>query len=89
MLENTLIQAFGTGITCATGAQLSLNQTSIFNCRMALEMEDAVAIQISSSKIINNHNYGIYLKTKVENLFTNDEKRKIVPDLIEMQKLIP
>lgn len=83
------MQTFATAITRASGGTLSLNKTFIFNCGMALEVEDAASIQITSSKMFNNSKYGVYFKTKVENIFASEEKRKIVPDLIELQKLIP
>lgn len=89
MLEHTLIQTFASGITCAAGGQLSLKETLVFNCGVALEAEDTASIQMTSSKMCNNNNYGIYFKTKMEKLFGAEEKRKIVADLVEMQKLIP
>lgn len=89
VLENTLIQTFAKGITCAADSKLSLTKTLIFNCGVALEAEDASAIEITASNMFNNKSYGIYFKTKIQNLLTNEEKRKIVPDLVEMQKLIP
>lgn len=89
VLENSFIQNFATGITCGAGGSLSLNKTSIFNCGMALEADDTVTIEIKSSKMSNNSKYGIQMKTKVENIFAGDEKRKIVSDLAELQKLIP
>lgn len=90
VLENTKIQTFATGIICSADGTLSLNKTSIFNCGTALETEDTATIQIASSKLFNNNNYGVYFKTKMENLFASaEEKRKIVADLMGMQKLIP
>lgn len=89
MLENSFLQNFGTGIVCAAGGILSLNKTSILNCGTALETEDSATIEIASSKLSNNSRYGILLKTKMENIFAGDEKRKIVSDLVELQKFIP
>lgn len=89
VLESTLMQTFATGVLCASGGTISLNKASIFNCGTALEIEDAATIEITSTKLFNNMKYGIYLKSKMENLFANEEKRKIVPDLVELQKLIP
>lgn len=89
VLENTLIQKFGTGIICAAGGTVSLNKALIFNCGMALETEDTATIQITSSKLFNNTNYGIFFKTRMENIFLSEEKRKIFSDLMELQKLIP
>lgn len=89
VLDNTLIQTFATGIICAAGGTLSLNSTSIFNCGTALETEDTASIEITSSKLFNNSKYGIYYKTKMENIFADEEKRKTLPDLVELQKLIP
>lgn len=83
------MQNFATGITCAANGSLSLKQTSIFNCGMAVETEDTATIEIASSKLFNNSKYGIYLKTKVENIFAAEEKRKIVSDLVELRKLLP
>lgn len=83
------MQNFATGITCAAGGTVSLIKTSIFNCGMALEADVAASVEITSSKMFNNIKYGIYLKTKMENIFAGDGKRKIVSDLVELQKLIP
>lgn len=89
MLENSFMQNFATAILCAANSALSLNKTSIFNCGVALEIEDTATVSISSSKLFNNSKYGIYLKTKMENIFVGEEKRKIVPDLVELQQLLP
>lgn len=89
VLENSFMQNFATGITCSADGSLLLNKTSIFNCGVALETEDTATIETKSSKMFNNSKYGIYLKTKMENIFAEDEKRKIVCDLVELQKLIP
>lgn len=88
VLENTQVQNFGTGITCATGGTLIMNQSSISKCGTSLEIEDAVNIQFTSSQMLNS-DYGLFFKTKVENVLEKGQKKKIMSDLDELRKLIP
>lgn len=87
VLENTLIQNFATGISCAAGGNLVMNQSSISNCGSGLEIDDNTIIQFATAQITNNSDYAVFYKTKTPNVL-NGEKRKIVANFDELRKLI-
>ena len=87
VLENTLIQNFATGISCAAGGTLVMNQSTVSNCGTGLETSDA-NIQFVNAQMTNNSDYAVYFKTKTPNIL-NGEKKKIVTNFDELRKLIP
>lgn len=88
VLENTLIRNFATGITNEAGGTLIMSQSTVSNCGTGLEASDTANIQIASSQMTNNSDYAVFLKTKVDSVFENGEKKKIVSNFDEVRKLI-
>lgn len=89
MLEKTLIQNFATGVYCASGGVLVMNQATITNCGSGIEIHDTGSLEIRSSQIANNSDYAIFVRTKAENVIENGKKKKIVSNFDELCKLIP
>lgn len=89
VLEKTLIQNFATGVNCAAGSTLAMNQASIVNCGTGMETGDKATVQIVSSQINSNSDYGVFIKTKSENVLANGEKKKIVSNFGDLLKLMP
>ncbi|XP_031623409.1 protein nessun dorma isoform X2 [Contarinia nasturtii] len=89
ILEHTVIKNVGTGITCAAGSTLIMNQSTLSNCGISLEMGDETNIQFDKSQMVNSNNSAILFKTKAENVFEKDEKKKIISDCGELRTLIP
>lgn len=88
VLENTSIHSVATGVTCAAGGTFTMNQSSLSNCGTGLDIEDTSNVQITSSQLTNN-DYGIFYRTKADNLFGKGEKKKIVSEFEELRKLSP
>lgn len=88
MLEKTLIQNFATGVNC-TGGNLKMVQAIITDCGNGLEVSDAAEFEMSSSEIVNNSNYAVFMRTKADNVIEAGEKKKILSNFDELGKLIP
>lgn len=89
MLEKTFIHNFATGITCAAGGTLAMNQSAISNCGTGLEAEDTSNIRIGASQMSNNSDFAIFLKIKAENILESGEKRKVMAKFDELRNIIP
>lgn len=89
VLEKTLIQNFATGVSCTSGGNLKMVQAIITDCGNGLEVSDAAKFEMSSSEIVNNSGYAVFMRTKADNVIEAGEKKKIVSNFDELGKLIP
>lgn len=82
-MENSIIENFADGITCAQGGALILSNTEITDCEHGLKVNDGARIKMQSSTIKNCSGYGISYRTD-----SVDGDKKHIDTLAELEPLL-
>lgn len=88
ILENSSIENFADGITCAPGSALVLNNSKITGCEIGLKVNDGAHIEMQSSAINNCSAYGILYRTDSVDHIADGNKKKHIEDLSELKPLL-
>lgn len=84
-MENSSIENFADGITCATGSALVLNNAEIIGCENGVKVEDGARIDIHSSTIANCSAYGIFYKTDA---ISDGNKKRHFDSVAELKNVL-
>lgn len=87
-MENTTVEKFADGITCASGSSLVLINSEIMGCENGLKIEDGAKIENRSSTIANCSAYGIFYKTDVIDFESDGNKKKHIDNFAELKKFM-
>lgn len=86
VLENTLIEHFDTGISCASDGEVVLKNSHIDGCGVGLDLNSDSKIQNSMTQIRNASKYGTVFTSNIRNFIASGAKKTIVSDLIALGK---
>lgn len=86
VLENTLIEHFDTGISCASDGEVVLKNSYIDGCGVGLDLSSDSKVQSSMTQIRNASKYGTVFTSNIKNFIASGAKKTILSDLVALGK---